>query len=147
MIELELTESAVMEDSELAIKVMERLKLIGCRMSIDDFGTGYSSLSYLKKFPIDAVKIDRSFISDIPADQNDVEISSAIIAMGHKLGLEVVAEGVETQEQMEFLIAQNCNIAQGYLISKPITFEQLFTDVPNINVRMAEMTGPQRKQG
>lgn len=147
MIELELTESAVMEDTELAIKVLDRLKSIGCRISIDDFGTGYSSLSYLKKFPIDAVKIDRSFISDIPADQNDVEISSAIIAMGHNLGLEVVAEGVETQEQMEFLTRQNCNIAQGYLIAKPMEFEQLFTDIPEINVRMSEAMTAHKKHG
>lgn len=136
MIELELTESAVMEDTELAIRIMERLKTIGCRLSIDDFGTGYSSLSYLKKFPINAVKIDQSFISDIPGDQNDVEISSAIIAMGHNLGLEVVAEGVETEEQMAFLVNEKCDYAQGYMISKPMPFEKLFEAVPEINQRI-----------
>ncbi|TNC82999.1 MAG: diguanylate cyclase [Oleiphilus sp.] len=136
MIELELTESAVMEDSELAVRIMERLKSIGCRLSIDDFGTGYSSLSYLKKFPIDAVKIDQSFISDIPGDQNDVEISAAIIAMGHNLGLEVVAEGVETQEQMDFLLREKCDFAQGYMIAKPMPFEALFDSVPEINQRI-----------
>ena len=137
MLELELTESAVMEDTELAIRIMERLKAIGCRLSIDDFGTGYSSLSYLKKFPINAVKIDQSFISDIPGDQNDVEISSAIIAMGHNLGLEVVAEGVETDEQMDFLHNQRCDYAQGYLIAKPMPFKELFEKVPEINQRIA----------
>lgn len=136
MIEFELTESAVMEDTELAISVMHELKNIGCRLSMDDFGTGYSSLSYLKRFPLDAVKIDQSFISDIPQDQNDVEISAAIIAMGHKLGLEVVAEGVETQAQMDFLVQQNCDYAQGYMIAKPMPFERLFIETPEINKDM-----------
>lgn len=139
MIELELTESAVMEDIELAVEIMERLKRIGCRLSIDDFGTGYSSLSYLKRFPIDAVKVDRSFISDIPQDQNDIEISSAIIAMGHSLGLEVVAEGVETQEQMDFLVNRNCDYAQGFMIAKPIPFEELFDNVPKVNTAMSKI--------
>lgn len=138
MIELELTESAVMEDIELAVEIMERLKSIGCRLSIDDFGTGYSSLSYLKRFPIDAVKVDRSFISDIPQDQNDIEISSAIIAMGHSLGLEVVAEGVETQEQMDFLVKRNCDYAQGFMIAKPLPFEELFANVPKVNTTMSK---------
>ncbi len=138
MIEFELTESAVMEDNQLAIQMMEAFKRIGCRLSIDDFGTGYSSLSYLKRFPIDAVKIDRSFISDIPADQNDIEISAAIIAMGHSLGLEVVAEGVELEEQIKFLVDQGCDYAQGYLVAKPMPFEELFRTVPNIQQTMMQ---------
>lgn len=138
MIELELTESAVIEDIEMAVHIMERLKALGCRLAIDDFGTGYSSLSYLKRFPIDSVKIDQSFISDIPKDQNDVEISAAIIAMGHNLGLEVVAEGVETQEQMDFLVRQQCDYAQGYMIAKPMPFEDIFENVTEINQRMAK---------
>ncbi|MDX1451650.1 MAG: EAL domain-containing protein [Oleiphilaceae bacterium] len=125
MLEFEITESVVMDDGQLAIEVMHQLKALGCRLSIDDFGTGYSSLAYLKKFPINAVKIDRSFISDIPHDQNDVEISAAIIAMAHNLGLDVVAEGVETDAQLQFLVEENCDIAQGYLIAKPMPFDQL----------------------
>ena len=135
MIEFELTESSVIEDVELAIKIMQQIKSLGCRISIDDFGTGYSSLSYLKRFPIDAVKIDRSFISDIPQDKNDMEISAAIIAMAHKLGLEVVAEGVETQEQLDFLTDQKCEYAQGYYISRPVTLDALLESVDDINQR------------
>lgn len=137
MIEFELTESAVMEDNQLAIKMMETFKEIGCRLSIDDFGTGYSSLAYLKQFPIDAVKIDRSFISDIPEDVNDSEISAAIIAMGHNLGLEVVAEGVELEEQIKFLVNHKCDYAQGYLVAKPMPLEELFTRIPAIQSTMA----------
>ena len=134
MVEFELTESAVMEDGLLAIEVMQKLKALGCRLSIDDFGTGYSSLAYLKKFPIDAVKIDQSFVGDIPNDQNDMEISAAIIAMGHNLGLEVVAEGVETQEQLDFLQTHGCDIAQGYFIAKPMPFNDMIEKVPALRV-------------
>lgn len=133
MIELELTESAVMEDSELAVEIMNRLKSIGCKISIDDFGTGYSSLSYLKKFPIDGVKIDRSFISDIPNDTNDMAISSAVIAMGHNLGLSVIAEGVETEEQLSFLLERGCDYAQGYYIARPMPFEDFTDSIAELN--------------
>jgi len=136
MIELEITESCVMEDTELAIKIMSSLKAIGCRISIDDFGTGYSSLSYLKKFPIDAVKIDQSFISDIPHDQNDIDISIAVIVMSHSLGLEVVAEGVETNEQVDFLMDNTCDYAQGYFVAKPLPFETMLTQIDEINTMM-----------
>lgn len=133
MLEFELTESAVMDDALLAIEVMQKLKTLGCRISIDDFGTGYSSLAYLKKFPIDAVKIDQSFVSDIPSDQNDMEISAAIIAMGHNLGLKVVAEGVETQAQLDFLLEQGCDIAQGYFIAKPMPFDTFLATAPTLH--------------
>ncbi|MFC3094516.1 EAL domain-containing protein [Alteromonas sediminis] len=133
MIEFELTESSVIEDVELAIRIMQQLKDLGCKISIDDFGTGYSSLSYLKRLPIDAVKIDRSFISDIPQDQNDVEISAAIIAMGHNLGLEVVAEGVETEAQLRFLKEHQCEYAQGYYIAKPKPLSSLLEEAESIN--------------
>ena len=138
MIEFELTESSVIEDVESAIKIMQELKQLGCKISIDDFGTGYSSLSYLKRFPIDTVKIDRSFISDIPQDKNDVEISAAIIAMAHKLGFEVIAEGVETCEQIQFLQSQKCNQAQGYFVAKPMPFEKLISEVENLNENIGE---------
>ena len=118
-IEFELTETMVMGDTESAIRIMAALRDFGCRISIDDFGTGYSSLSYLKRFPITALKIDRSFVADIPQDKNDLEICTAIIAMAHKLGLAVIAEGVETFVQRDFLLEQGCEYLQGYLFSKP----------------------------
>jgi len=92
---------------------------------MDDFGTGYSSLSYLKKFPIDVIKIDRSFIKDIPGNQDDIEITSAVIAMARNLHLKVVAEGIETVEQLAFLRHQRCDIGQGYLFDKPIPGKEL----------------------
>jgi len=118
-LEFEITESIVMGDTENAIKIMKSLRDLGCRLSIDDFGTGYSSLSYLKRFPITALKIDQSFVTDIPSDKNDIEICTAIIAMAHKLGLAVVAEGVETVAQRDFLIEQGCEFLQGYLFAMP----------------------------
>jgi EAL domain-containing protein (putative c-di-GMP-specific phosphodiesterase class I) len=96
------------------------LKNLGIQLSIDDFGTGYSSLNYLKKFPIDTLKIDRSFVGDIPGDSDDAAIVTAIIAMAHNLKLTVVAEGVESQAQLDFLRAQNCNEMQGFLFSRPV---------------------------
>jgi EAL domain-containing protein (putative c-di-GMP-specific phosphodiesterase class I) len=96
---------------------------------MDDFGTGYSSLSYLKKFPIDVIKIDRSFIKDIPDNQDDIEITSAVIAMARNLNLKVVAEGIETVEQLTFLRHQRCDIGQGYLFDKPIPGDQLLTSL------------------
>lgn len=124
-IEFELTESLVMEDIHKAIEIMGALRDIGCKLSIDDFGTGYSSLAYLKQFPIHTVKIDRSFIMGIPDDKNDVEISSAIIAMAHKLGLQTVAEGVETPEHFLFLQQQACDYIQGYLVARPMPIKDL----------------------
>lgn len=118
-ISFEITESMVIENIEGAIETMERLRNIGSRISIDDFGTGYSSLSYLKRLPIDSLKIDRSFIMDIPGDTNDVAITSAIIAMAEKLNLSVIAEGIETKEQCEFLVEQGCFHMQGYYFAKP----------------------------
>jgi len=118
-LEFEITESIVMGDSEQSIKIMKSLRDLGCRLTIDDFGTGYSSLSYLKRFPITSLKIDQSFVADIPSDINDVEICTAIIAMAHKMGLAVVAEGVETEAQKDFLIEQECEFLQGYLFARP----------------------------
>ena len=119
LIEIEITESMVMNDIGKAIEVLTRIRDLGCRISIDDFGTGYSSLAYLSRFPISSVKIDRTFVSRIPQNRNDMEIASAIIAMSHKLGLTVVAEGVETEEQKAFLIDQGCELLQGYLLARP----------------------------
>lgn len=123
-LEFELTESVVMDDKQLAIDVMRGLRDLGCRIAIDDFGTGHSSLAYLKKFPIHALKIDRSFVEDIPHDPHGSEIATAIIAMAHKLHLQVVAEGVETEAQRDFLVAQGCELLQGFLFSKPLHIQE-----------------------
>jgi EAL domain-containing protein (putative c-di-GMP-specific phosphodiesterase class I) len=119
-LELELTESLIMQRPERVIGTMQELRSIGVKFSIDDFGTGYSSLSQLKRFPIDKLKIDRSFTSDIGTDANGSEITRAIIALGASMHLQVVAEGVETQEQNRFLIENGCHSMQGYLFSHPI---------------------------
>ncbi|MES2821035.1 MAG: EAL domain-containing protein [Pseudomonadota bacterium] len=120
LLELELTESLLLEATEDTRRQLGRLKSLGLSLAMDDFGTGYSSLSYLKKFPIDVIKIDRSFIKDIPDDQDDMEITAAVIAMAHKLKLKVVAEGIETPAQLAFLRRQQCDVGQGYLFDQPI---------------------------
>jgi diguanylate cyclase (GGDEF)-like protein len=119
-LELEITESMVMAHGDCAVLVLEKLKSIGVQIAIDDFGTGYSSLAYLKRFRIDTLKVDRSFIRDIPADSDDRKITRAIIAMAHSLKLKVVAEGVETAEQLKFLQAQRCDAVQGYFLYRPL---------------------------
>jgi EAL domain-containing protein (putative c-di-GMP-specific phosphodiesterase class I) len=123
--EVELTESVLMTDPERANAVLQRLHRMGVKISIDDFGTGYSSLSYLKRFPADALKIDRSFICGLPGDADDRAITQAVIAMAHALGLKVVAEGVETDAQLVLLRALGCDEAQGYLLGKPMPAAQI----------------------
>jgi len=125
---LELTESMIMERGPQAIALLQSLKDLGVTLSIDDFGTGYSSLAYLKLFPVDELKIDQSFVRDLSSDINDREIAATIIAMARTFNLAVVAEGVETQTQLDFLIEQNCPACQGYLFSRPLsatTFAEL----------------------
>ena len=127
-IDLEITESIAMQDAEGSIQKMHQFKNLGVNLSMDDFGTGYSSLSYLHKFPLDALKIDRSFVTDIEGKEDDGAIALAVIAMAKSMSLEVIAEGVETEEQYEFLKNNGCDIIQGYLISKPVVeseFEKL----------------------
>ncbi len=124
MLELELTESQLLDDIDNAISISEQLRALGVRLAIDDFGTGFSSLSYLKRFPVDYVKIDRSFISELEHSSQDAAITRAIIAMVHSLERKVVAEGVETQAQMDFLKANQCDEIQGYLLSPPVPAEQ-----------------------
>ncbi len=118
-LEVEVTENMVMDDVEDAIRILNDIKEMGLKIAIDDFGTGYSSLSYLKRFPVDTLKIDRTFIRDLTVDNDDAAIVSAIVSMAQKLEINVVAEGVETQEQVEFLRSINCNIVQGFLYAKP----------------------------
>lgn len=119
-LELELTESGLMECQDQAVDRLNSLRALGVRLAIDDFGTGYSSLAYLKHFPLDVLKIDKSFIDHIPSNQDDMEIAAAIVAMGHTLGFKVLAEGVETVEQLNFLQAKGCDLYQGYLKSSPL---------------------------
>jgi diguanylate cyclase (GGDEF)-like protein len=128
LLELEITESVVMSNAKGAVSVLEQLKSLGVQIAIDDFGTGYSSLAYLKRFPIDILKVDRSFIRDIPADSGSMKITRAIIAMAHSLRLKVVAEGVETAEQLQFLRSQCCDAIQGYFLYRPLREDEL-TDV------------------
>jgi diguanylate cyclase (GGDEF)-like protein/PAS domain S-box-containing protein len=120
LLELEVTESDAMQNPEAAIVKLGALRVSGVHVSIDDFGTGYSSLSYLKRFPVDKLKLDRSFVSGLPADAHDASIARAVITMAHSLGLEVVAEGVETNEQRDFLGERGCDQMQGYLLSRPL---------------------------
>lgn len=124
LLELELTESVVMNNGEMTIVKLKQLKELGIKISIDDFGTGFSSLNYLKHFPIDSLKIDRSFIKDIPMAPKDTAITKTIIALGRRLHLRVVAEGVETKEQLAFLSSRRCNEVQGYLISRPLPADE-----------------------
>ena len=119
-LELEITETALAEQPEEARQTLQRLGDLGVRLAVDDFGTGYSSFAHLKRFPIDVLKIDQSFIREIPTSADDMAISSAIIAMGHSMGLQVLAEGVETQAQLEFLRERGCDAYQGYLRSRPV---------------------------
>ena len=118
-LELEITESMLMEDIEEAASIVESLRRLGVRIAIDDFGTGYSSLSYLKRLPIHIVKVDRMFISDIPERPDDMAITAAVIAMAHKLNMEVVAEGIESAEQVFFLNEHQCEFGQGFFFSPP----------------------------
>jgi len=130
-LELELTESSIMKDPEEAIEKLHELKLMGINVAIDDFGTGYSSLNYLKRFPIDTLKIDRTFVSDVCKDPHDTAIVRAIINLGHALDLTVIAEGVETKEQLQYLSALECDVVQGFLFSKALTaraFEELLIE-------------------
>lgn len=125
-IEFEITESLMMRDSEITMQTLRGIKNLGIAIAMDDFGTGYSSLAYLKKFPIDILKIDRAFVKDITDDPDDEAIVEAIIAMAKQLKLTTVAEGIETEEQYQFLYERGCEIGQGYLFSKPITAEKMF---------------------
>ena len=133
LLELEITESSVMENPKEAIEILERLGRMGVSLAIDDFGTGYSSLAYLKLFPIDHLKIDRSFVRDIEHDLNDRAIAFGTIALAHSLGLNVIAEGVETADQLELLRSNGCDEVQGYLFSKPLTSGAAFAFLHGCN--------------
>jgi diguanylate cyclase (GGDEF)-like protein/PAS domain S-box-containing protein len=125
VLEIEITESLLAQDLEYTLEALQRLKALGVTIAIDDFGTGYSSLSYLKRFPIDRLKIDQSFVRDLETDKDDRAIATAVITLGHSLGMRVIAEGVETAQQLEILRALGCDEMQGYFLSRPVPAEDM----------------------
>jgi len=128
-LEIEVTENVLLSDRANAVELLNSLRELGVSISMDDFGTGYSSLSYLRHYPFDTLKIDRSFVRDITSDKDDRELIVATLSMARSLGLKVIAEGVETAEQLAILQAERCDFAQGYYFSKPIpqaSVERLF---------------------
>jgi EAL domain-containing protein (putative c-di-GMP-specific phosphodiesterase class I) len=122
--ELEITESGLMDNHEEKVFILNWLHTQGIHIALDDFGTGYSSLAYLKRFSLDVLKIDKSFIDEIPNNVDAMEIAATIVAMGHTLGMKVLAEGVETQEQLAFLQEKGCDMYQGLLKSRPVTSDK-----------------------
>jgi EAL domain-containing protein (putative c-di-GMP-specific phosphodiesterase class I) len=125
LLELEITESIAMQNADYTITILNDLKTMGVHISLDDFGTGYSSLNYLKKFPIDTLKIDQSFVRDLTLNPNDLAIAKAVIALAHSMNLEVMAEGVETKEQMSILREEQCDMMQGYLFGRPVSAAEI----------------------
>ena len=144
-LEFEITETAVIYDPERALGALRKLQKLGIKIALDDFGTGYSSLRHLKDYRVDVLKIDRSFIKDIPNDKDSMAITAALIAMAEKLGLEVVAEGVETQEQYEFLCSEGCLFTQGYYLSRPIPAAELVNLLPKTPASPLQTTSYPRK--
>ncbi len=136
-LEVEITEGSAMRDINASIAKMQALKSLGVSISIDDFGTGFSSLSYLKRFPIDTLKIDRSFMLEIPKQSKDAAIVTTIAEMAHNLGMQVIAEGVENKEQLAFLRSRGCDVVQGYLFSRPVTAEKIARMLERIQERSA----------
>lgn len=143
-LELEITEGVVMQNAELAVATLRELKSMGIKLSIDDFGTGYSSLSYLKRFPIDKLKVDQSFVRNLTSDANDAAITRAVIDLGHSLNLKVIAEGVETHQHLAFLHAHACDEIQGYLFSRPVPadkFAKILTEDRRLSAPLAIAEG------
>jgi len=124
-LELEVLENEIMSNPNEAIKILNRVRDMGISLAIDDFGTGYSSLSYLKKLPIKKLKIDQSFVKDLPVDEEDIAITRAVIALAKSMNLDIIAEGVETEEQRDFLVQNGCKNIQGYYYSKPVSSEEM----------------------
>ena len=139
-LKLEITESVVMENPELAAVTLAKLRGLGVRLSIDDFGTGYSSLSYLNRFPVDVLKIDRSFVNSMNEAEENLQIVKTIITLANNLGMHVIAEGVETEEQLNELKLLRCQYAQGYYFSKPLDLEAADRFVLNDTQRSHALT-------
>ncbi|SCN47669.1 diguanylate cyclase/phosphodiesterase (GGDEF & EAL domains) with PAS/PAC sensor(s) [methanotrophic endosymbiont of Bathymodiolus azoricus (Menez Gwen)] len=125
LLELEITETMLAKNTEQCISLMSRLQKMDIKFSVDDFGTGYSSMSYLKKFPINTLKIDRAFVSECDVNKEDAAICRAIVALGKSLGLKIIAEGVETQSQLDFLKQTECDVYQGFLFSRPLPVDEI----------------------
>ena len=140
-LKIELTESIIMRDIDEAARQLNRLKEMGISLSIDDFGTGYASFDYLKRFPVDEIKVDRSFVSGLPNDANDVSIVSTVIALAHKMNLEVVAEGVENEDQLSFLAERNCHQVQGFYFSRPLPGKQFEETIRNGSIVRERLSG------
>jgi len=131
LLELELTETFMMQDWKTTAEILRALKALGVKIALDDFGTGYSSLSYMKRFPIDALKIDQSFIRDMTTDSDDASIVSAVINMGRSLNMRVIAEGIQTRDQLKFLKDRDCPEGQGYYFGPPVSakeFSEILSD-------------------
>ncbi len=131
-LELEITETAIMDNVNMAVETLHRIEEMGVNISIDDFGTGYTSISYLKQFPVSTIKIDQSFIKELPNSQDDASITNAVIALAHSLGITVVAEGVETPQQLQFLIDHHCDMVQGYYFSHPLSGDAILAQLTKI---------------
>ena len=119
-IEIEITETAILKDDEDTARMLRDLRSMGFRIALDDFGTGYSSMSYIRSFPLDVIKLDRCFVCEVASDPAAAGIANAVVMMAHSLGLTVVAEGIETKEQLQFLRERGCDEGQGYLFSRPV---------------------------
>jgi len=139
-LEIEITETAVMDDVATAISRLNDIKKMGVKISIDDFGTGYTSISYLKQFPVSVLKIDQSFIKGIPSNQDDTAITSAVIALAHSLDIKVVAEGVETPEQLQYLADHDCDMVQGYYLSRPLPEDKILFQLVKKNLKESAIT-------
>ncbi len=138
-LELEVTESSLMTDIQRSVQILKQFRELGICLALDDFGTGYSSLNYLKRFPVNMLKIDRSFVCDVTSNPDSAAVTDAIIALAKSLRLKITAEGVETQEQLEYLQIKQCDEGQGFYFSRPVPADQITEMLENASVQMKRM--------